>query len=445
MNGPSTSPFLSLSRGSQRNAIRGSYKEDFQTLDKVSSPFTPSELRLPSEDQPAEAKGSLKEETRAKDAFPGTTDRVEARPDGIEYETLGDVISAAIKAVEGLTVAQLAIYGGVTAGGLYLMESILNSLEVLPLFSEAMQLIGVLYAVLLSSRIFQGKPLSFTPSPVKAIIDLVERGDTKIQRTSLTLPQDLDVQISAKLEKLAKERDDAVNEMEDLRRTAVNYARVVAEKEALEAVAMQLAKERDEAISEVTALKKAVDAMSDRMRAIEKMLEEELQPLKENTRALETVALQLASERDSALKEVSELREVVALAKGREEEKKALESLASQLAKEKDQALFENENLKKILANLQMPGAKPSGLDPEQEHFLKAHIGAAGPQHIDLDKQYDDQKDVVDKFVSHLVDEYGAPPDWTTEYVKQILDASRSETVVDIPFSSSQSEAEKIL
>lgn len=55
---------------------------------------------------------------------------------------------------------------------------------------------------------------------------------------------------------------------------------------------------------QVIALKQAVDAMSDRMRTVENTLQQDLEPLKQSSQALETVALQLASERDSALKEV---------------------------------------------------------------------------------------------------------------------------------------------
>lgn len=440
LNGPSIPLLLTVPPSPHHTRMRCSYKEDFQTLDQMSAPFTPSELRLPLGRQSSEEAEASDEEGKPKEANTGTVDPVMA---STKNETVADVLNAAIKAMEGLTVAQLALYGGVTVAGLFILESILTSLEGVPLFPEALQLIGVLYTILLASRIFQGKSVNLTPSPVKAIMELVENGDSKFQRTNL--PQDLDIQVLATIEKIAKERDEAVNEMEDLRRMADKYARVVVEKEAVEAVAMQLAKERDEALSEVTALKQAVDAMSDRMRSIEKVLQQELEPLKQSTIALETVALQLASERDSALKELSELKEVVARAKLSEEEKIALQSLASQLAEERDQALSENKKLEKILEEIQTARAPVAGLSPEKESFLKASIGAAGSPYIDLDKQYDDQKEQVDKFVSHLVDVYGAPPGWTAEYVKQFLDfsASKTKTVEKVTFSSSQPETEQ--
>lgn len=51
-------------------------------------------------------------------------------------------------------------------------------------------------------------------------------------------------------------------------------------------------------------LKSAVDGMTERMRAIEAMLAQEVGELRQQNQALETVAIQLASERDSALNKV---------------------------------------------------------------------------------------------------------------------------------------------
>ncbi|MCO5590395.1 hypothetical protein L7F22_044365 [Adiantum nelumboides] len=213
--------------------------------------------------------------------------------------------------------------------------------------------------------------------------------------------------------------------MEALRRKIADYVRIEAEKEALEAVAVQLAQERDEAMSEVIALKQAVDAMSGRMRIVENALQQELEPLKQSAQALETVALQLASERDSAMKELSELKEELTLAKCKEEENTALESLASQLAHERDQANTENERLKEMLKSLPVASKQePEGLNSEHELLLKKHIDAAGLQFIDLFKPYDVQKKEVENFVSHLVEEYNAPSEWTLNYLKQLLEDS---------------------
>lgn len=430
--------------------VRCSYKEEQQALKQTSPPFTPSELTLPlaSQSSPSPSPSSpfpSSSPSPSPSPLPSPSDHdTEAKPAEAAVLPLknDDLFSAASQTIEKMTVSQLALYGGLVAGGLYLVESILSSFDVLPLLPETLQIVGVLYTILLASRLFQGKPLSLTPSPVKAITELVERRGTMVQRTNLELPQDLDVRVLATMEKLSRERDDAVNKMENLRRRTADYARVVAEKEALETVAMQLAQERDEAMSEVIALKQAVDAMSDRMRTIEKTLQQELEPLKQSSRALETVALQLASERETALKELSELKEELALAKCKEEEKTALESVASQLAGERDQANSENERLKKILADLQTEVAPVPGLSPEQELFLKAHIDAAGLQFVDLAKPYEDQKEEIDKFVSHLVDEYGAPPGWTSEYLKRFLEESTSKSKTDLEISSSSSHSE---
>eukprot|EP00250_Pteridium_aquilinum_P013627 c21464_g1_i1 orf=184-1542(+) len=405
----------------KRGAIRcASYREDFQAVKQI----TPSELNIPLASQ-----SSQPSPTDSKVSDAGADKRPVSESDAAMETSRkdGDLFGKASQALENMTLAQLAIYGGFIAGGLYLLESILNSFEVLPLLPETLQIVGVLYAIVFASRLFQGKPLSLTPSPVQAITELVERRGTLLQKTNLELPQDLDARVLATMEQLSRERDDAVNKLEVLRRRVADYARVVAEKEALEAVAVQLAQERDEAMSEVIALKQAVDAMSDRMRTVENTLQQELEPLKQGSQALETVALQLASERDFALKELSELKEELALAKLKEEEKTALESLASQLAGERDQANLEKERLEEILVKLPGTSAQKPGLSPEQEMFFKGRIDAVGVQFIDLLKPYDDQKEEVDKFVSHLVEEYGAPSEWTLDYLKRFLEESASE------------------
>ena len=83
--------------------------------------------------------------------------------------------------------------------------------------------------------------------------------------------------------------------------------RVVAEKEALQAVAKQLSAERDEATAEVNALKVAVHSMTERMKSIEAMLEREVKELHHQNAALEGLALSLATERDGALAKVGRL------------------------------------------------------------------------------------------------------------------------------------------
>jgi hypothetical protein len=60
-------------------------------------------------------------------------------------------------------------------------------------------------------------------------------------------------------------------------------------------------------------LKSAVDGMTERMRAIEAMLAQEVGELRQQNQALETVAIQLASERDSALNKVSVVSDPVVM------------------------------------------------------------------------------------------------------------------------------------
>ncbi|KAH7432102.1 hypothetical protein KP509_07G008500 [Ceratopteris richardii] len=388
-----------------------SYKEDSQVTKQSIPLSTPSVLDLPLASQSSQSPP----ESNERDVKPAVGAA------GESSQSDAEILGTALRALGKTSSAQLAIYGGIIAGGIYLVESILNSFDGLPLLPETLQLVGVLYAIVLGSRLFQGKPVSLTPSPVKAIIELVDREGTLVQKTNLDLPQDLDVRIKARILQLSRERDEAVNKMKALERRVADFARVVAEKEALEAVAVQLAQERDEAMSEVIALKQAVDAMSDRMRNVENSLQSELEPLKRSSQALETVALQLASERDSALKELSDLKEQVNLSKYNEEEKAALESLALKLAAERDEANLENQRMKELLGKLSVAGKRDQGLSSEQEASLKERISASGMQFIDMSKPYEDQKEEVDKFVAHLVENYGAPAQWTEDYLKDIL------------------------
>lgn len=97
---------------------------------------------------------------------------------------------------------------------------------------------------------------------------------------------------------------------------------------------------------EVNALKATVESMSDRMKGIEAMLEREVGQLRSQNQALETVALQLAQERNVAMEET-------AILKARSEaEKQALEAVAMQLAQERDDALAELDSLKQKMANM---------------------------------------------------------------------------------------------
>ncbi|KAG0562536.1 hypothetical protein KC19_9G154300 [Ceratodon purpureus] len=246
---------------------------------------------------------------------------------------------------------RLALYGGAATLGVLLSGAILSSLEVYPIIPETMQIIGLACSALVASNVIQGKREKFQVSPVKAVIAIVDAGKGKVQQTSLVLPQDLDQGTVAAMERLARERDMAVNQVEEMKRQTSQYSQALAEKEALETVALQLAEERETAMSEVNILKSTVESMSDRMKGIEEMLDREIGLLKAQNQALETVALQLAQERDTAIKETANL-------KARSDaEKQALEEVAMQLAQERDSALLELENLMKVVANMRTPAS----------------------------------------------------------------------------------------
>jgi hypothetical protein len=236
---------------------------------------------------------------------------------------------------------KLALYGGAAALGVLLSGALLSSLEVYPVIPETMQIVGLACSALVASNVVQGKREKFQVSPVKAVIAIV---DGTLQRTSLILPRDLDQGTVAAMERLARERDSAVNQV----------AQALAEKEALETVALQVADERETALSEVNALKATVESMSERMQGIEAMLDREVGLLKSQNQALETVALQLAQERDAAIRATATLKA------SSDAEKQALEEVAMQLAQERDSALLELENLMKVVASLRTPSSNKS-------------------------------------------------------------------------------------
>lgn len=296
-------------------------------------------------------------------------------------------------------VAKLTLFGGVAAVGVFLSGALLTSLEVLPLVPEAMQTVGLAYSVLVASRVIRGTPEKFQVSPVRAVLEIVEEGQKKVQRTSLVMPQDLDKGTVAAMERLARERDMALNQVEEMKRQTAEYSQVLAEKEALETVALQLAEERETAMMEVNALKSAVESMSERMKGIEAMLEKEVGQLKSQNQALETVALQLAQERNVALEETKNF-------KARSEaEKQALEEVAMQLARERDDALAELDSLRKMVANM---GNNTTELTHAQDLFIESRVK-------DIRTQLQDghvvppQQD-INSLISHVVDEFEVQP-----------------------------------
>lgn len=157
-------------------------------------------------------------------------------------------------------------------------------------------------------------------------------------------------------------------QVQELKLQTSEYSRILAEKEALETVALQLAEERQMAMAEVNALKSSVEMMTERMKSIEEMLEREVGQLKTQNHALETVALQLAQERDIAYQEVASLQESIKKSKSDAEKQRALEEVAVQLAQERDNALSELESLKKFVANMRNIETA------DKDHVVQTHV-----------------------------------------------------------------------
>ncbi|XP_024541460.1 uncharacterized protein LOC112350083 isoform X1 [Selaginella moellendorffii] len=375
---------------------------DYKPLD-----LGPAELKLSLQDEPASKK---KEEVRKLEV------------EGEIGASRTRILEEFRKGLKDKSAGELALYGGIAGVGLAIGGSVLSSLEVLPLVPEALQAVGVGYSILIAGRALKGKNnVLVATSPFKAISELVDSSEnSRVQRTTVVLPRDMDEAVVQALEKLAKERDAAVNKVEEMKQAASDFARLVSEKEALEAVAMELVKERDSAISEVSGLRKAVEAMQGRISSVEKALAQEVQQFRQQNEALEVLACQLATERDSALQEVARLKEMASQSERSEAEKQSLEAVALRLTEERDGALQELEQLKKVVAELR---ASDSGLTPEQELFIKEKVRAARSQYIDISQGYDKQEKEVQTFVSHLVEEYGAPREWTLNYMKQFLDS----------------------
>ncbi|CAI5527563.1 unnamed protein product [Closterium sp. Naga37s-1] len=322
--------------------------------------------------------------------------------------------------VRGERAAGLAVLGVVFA------TSLLGSLDSVPLAPEFMQTIGVVYCALVARQYFTKRKIAVAPTPLTAIQTLFPNttsdADAEPEAPASRIPEGMGEGVQGRLRALEAERDVAVAAAGEMRRAGQEMARVVAEKEALEAVALQLADERDSAIAEVTALKTAVNAMTERMRAIEAMLASEVQRLQEQNLALETVALQLADERDSAIKQASELRS--AFEAQREEDKRVLEMLAAQLIEERNAAVKEVQELKQVVAGLAEATGAGSGLTSEMEAFIRSRVRAVRAQFVDISKPYSQQEEAVNAFVAHLVDEFGAPREWTHCYIRQFLDAA---------------------
>ncbi len=404
----SVSQVARCSRPQRARIVKSSYQDELPVLQEKVRPLQPAELNLPLEMTPTShetlhsGKGLTASQMLGHGNPQQMKEALQAAKKKYGKPTVSEALQEAKKHLGKDGLGKLALFGGVASVGVFLSGAVLTSLELLPLAPEALQTVGVAYSVLLASRLLQGKPAEFAVSPIKAVIELVDSGNVnKVQRTSLVLPQDLDPTVVTAMEKLAEERDLAVNQVEEMKRRALEYARIVTEKQALETVALQLAEERDVAMSEVTALKSAVETMTTRMAGIEQMLEREVGQLKVQNEALETVTLQLAQERDSALQEIAKLQEVVKSQARSEAEKHALEEIALQLAQERDNALFELKNLKQMVPNLGPPAM-------EQDPFIEARVQGVQSHLLGEDVQ----KDEAEYTFAHIVeDKVHLPPE----------------------------------
>jgi hypothetical protein len=75
-----------------------------------------------------------------------------------------------------------------------------------------------------------------------------------------------------------------------------------------------------------------------------------------------------------------------------------------------------------LVASLQVD--TESGLTPESEVFLKSRLRDVRSNFVNVDKTFDEQPEAVERLVCHLVEEFGAPRQWTRDYLKQFLQSS---------------------
>lgn len=339
-----------------------------------------------------------------------------------------DAVRSAADAVENApvaTVGTLALYAGIATLGTFVASKIVGSIDGLPLVPGMMKVAGIMYCGTVAMKYISGgsKSNALEPSsPVRVVLDIVGPPPAeRFARAGVELPANVDPKIQRSMQQLVDQRNAAVKQVQEIRAASGGVTRLMAEKDALESVALQLAQERDSAMSELNTLRDSVESMSERMKGIDEMLALEVKRLQEQNSALESVAFALASERDRSIQELEGLK-VASIA--REEEKKALEILASQLIQERDDALEQLEGYKKIVADITEAAGSSSGLTSQQETFLKNRIRAVRAQFVDITKPYEKQRDRVELLVAHLAEEYGAPPQWAMDYMQQFLKSS---------------------
>lgn len=338
-----------------------------------------------------------------------------------------DAIKAATEAVENApvsTIGTFALYTGVATVGTFIASKVVGSIDGLPLVPGIMKIAGITYCTTVAMKYMSGMQSNVLhpTSPVRAVLDFVDAPPSeRFARAGIELPANVDPKVQQAMQQLVDQRNAAVKQVQDIRAASGDLTRLLAEKDALESVALQLAQERDSAMAELNTLRDSVESMTQRMRGIDEMLALEVKRLQEQNSALESVAFALASERDKAISELDGFR-VTSMA--RDEEKKALEILASELIQERDDALVQLEGYKKIVADISEAAGSSSGLTSQQEVFLKNRVRSIRSQFVDVTKPYEQQRDRVELLVAHLAEEYGAPPQWAMDYMKQFLKSS---------------------
>lgn len=213
-------------RRSRRTQVTSSYSEDFPVVkEKLNEKKKNQELNLPLQPK----KESKTTPTSTSPSSFEVKEALKAAKEKYGEEMVTKNLKEVKKKFGKQGVGKLMLFGGAATLGLILSGAVLTSLEVLPLVPEAMQAVGLAYSVLVASRVIQGKKQTFTMSPVKAVIEIIDVGKkSQKERTSLVLPEDLEEGVVVAMERLAMERDTAVNQVQQMKMQA---SRILAEKE----------------------------------------------------------------------------------------------------------------------------------------------------------------------------------------------------------------------
>ena len=213
-------------RRSRRTQVACSYSEEFPVVKPKSNEN--QELNLPSQPK----KESKTTTTNTSSSSFEVKEALKAAKEKYGEETVIKNLKEAKKKFGKQGVGKLVLFGGAATFWLILSSAVLTSLEVFPLVPEAMQAVGLAYLVLVASRMIQGKNQTFTMSPVRAVLEIIDAGKkSQKERTSLVLPEDLEEGVVVAMERLAMERDTAVNQVQQMKMQTSEVSRILAEKE----------------------------------------------------------------------------------------------------------------------------------------------------------------------------------------------------------------------